>query len=443
MMHNYDIKFVNKEITPFGGLSLFLKMLEKCHFEEHLASCSLPQQGSNRGYKPIQLILGLFAGVWCGANCFGHLDVVRYDAALCKLLGWERGADHRAYQRYLNKFSQTINQRVFSELFGWFFSELIFDNYTLDFDSTVMVREGNQEGAAKGYNPKRPGRPSHHPLLAFISDVRMIANYWLRPGNTSASTNYISFLDDTLSRLQNKKVGLIRMDSGFFSGNIMNYLEDNQLPYIIACRFNNRIKYRLTHETAWVEVTDGLDISETTYKSYSWEKPRRIIMVMQEIQKRPMAAGKQIKQLELFEDEEDFGKYRYSCYVTNLILPAKVVYDTYRGRADSENRIKELKYDFSLDDFVSHNFWATEACGNFIIMAYNFMSLFRHALINSDKRKFLKTIRYELLDTPAYLGKVKDKHILYLARSLKTRQAFLNIWEKLKDFSMPYNTEKS
>ncbi len=300
MMHNYDIKFVNKEITPFGGLSLFLKMLEKCHFEEHLASCSLPQQGSNRGYKPIQLILGLFAGVWCGANCFGHLDVVRYDAALCKLLGWERGADHRAYQRYLNKFSQTINQRVFSELFGWFFSELIFDNYTLDFDSTVMVREGNQEGAAKGYNPKRPGRPSHHHLLAFISDVRMIANYWLRPGNTSASTNYISFLDDTLSRLQNKKVGLIRMDSGFFSGNIMNYLEDNQLPYIIACRFNNRIKYRLTHETAWVEVTDGLDISETTYKSYSWEKPRRIIMVMQEIQKRPMAAGKQIKQLELF-----------------------------------------------------------------------------------------------------------------------------------------------
>ena len=443
MMHNYDIKFVNKEITPFGGLSLFLKMLEKCHFEEHLASCSLPQQGSNRGYKPIQLILGLFAGVWCGANCFGHLDVVRYDAALCKLLGWERGADHRTYQRYLNKFSQTINQRVFSELFGWFFSELIFDNYMLDFDSTVMVREGNQECASKGYNPKRPGRPSHHPLLAFISDVRMIANYWLRPGNTSASTNYISFLDDTLSRLQNKKVGLIRMDSGFFSGNIMNYLEDNQLPYIIACRFNNRIKYSLTHETAWVEVSDGLDISETTYKSYSWEKPRRIIMVRQEIQKRPMAAGKQIKQLELFEDEEDFGKYRYSCYVTNLTLPAKVVYDTYRGRADSENRIKELKYDFSLDDFVSHNFWATEACGNFIIMAYNFMSLFRHALINSDKRKFLKTIRYELLDTPAYLGKVKDKHILYLARSLKTRQAFLNIWEKLKDFSMPYNTEKS
>ena len=76
-------------------------------------------------------------------------------------------------------------------------------------------------------------------------------------------------------------------------------------------------------------------------------------------------------------------------------------------------------------------------------MAYNFMSLFRHALINSNKKKFLKTIRYELLSTPAYLGRTKDKHILYLARSLKTRQSFLSIWKKLKDFSLPYDTEKS
>ena len=442
-MRDCDIKFVNKEITPFGGLSLFFKMLEKCRFDEHLEQSGLPVQGSNRGYKPLQVILGLFAGVWCGASCFGHLDVVRYDTALCKLLGWERGADHRAYQRYFNKFSQAVNQHVFCRLFSWFFSELMFDNYTLDFDSTVIVREGNQEGAVKGYNPKRPGRPSHHPLLAFISDVRMIANYWLRPGNTSSSTNYIAFLEDTLSRLGNKRVGLVRMDSGFFAKDILDCLEKKKIHYIVACRFNNRIKYSLTHERTWVEITNGLEISETTYQANGWEKPRRIVMVRQEIEKHPNAAGKPIRQLALFENENDFGKYRYSCFVTDLELPAKIVYDSYRGRADSENRIKELKYDFSIDDFVTNNFWATEACGNFIVMAYNFMSLFRHALINSNKKHFLKTIRYELISTPAYLGKTKDKHILYLARSLKTRQSFLSIWEKIKDFSLPYNTEKS
>ena len=79
------------------------------------------------------------------------------------------------------------------------------------------------------------------------------------------------------------------------------------LHYIIACRFNNRIKYSLTHERKWIELTDGLEISENIYLANGWEKPRRIVMVRQDIEKCPKATGKQIKQLELFEDEEDFG----------------------------------------------------------------------------------------------------------------------------------------
>ena len=128
----------------------------------------------------------------------------------------------------------------------------------------------------------------------------MIANYWLRPGNTASSSNCLSFLEDTLSRLRNKTAGLIRMDSGFFTKEILDHLEDRHLNYIIACRFNNRIKCSLTHEYAWVEVAEGLEISETTYKADSWDKPRRIVMVRQEIEKRPQAAGKRVRQLELF-----------------------------------------------------------------------------------------------------------------------------------------------
>lgn len=441
MFKDIDIKFVDKEITPFGGLSLFLKMLDRCDFKQALKSSGIPLQGSNRGYDPSELILGLFSGVWCGANCFGHLDLVRYDRVLCKLIGWKGGAGHKAYQRYFNKFTQGVNQEVFGNLYRWFFSQLIFDNYTLDFDSTVMVREGEQEGAAKGYNPKRPGRNSHHPLLAFVSDIRMIANYWLRPGNTSATTNYLSFLEDTLDRLTDKRVGLIRMDSGFCSTSVMDSLENKNLNYIIACRFNNRIKYALVNQRVWMKVCDGLEIAETTYQAATWKQPRRIVMVRQEIEKRPKAAGKKIKQLTLFPLENNFEKYRYSCYVTNVDWPAKIVYDSYRGRADSENRIKELKYDFSLDKFVSNNFWATEACGNFIVMAYNFLSLFRHALINSPKKSFLKTIRYELISVPAYFSKTKEKHVLYLARSLKTRRMFKGIWEAIDYFVLPYQME--
>ena len=82
-------------------------------------------------------------------------------------------------------------------------------------------------------------------------------------------------------------------------------------------------------------MTGGLEISETTYQADGWEKPGRIVMVRQEMEKRPDAAGKPIRQSVLSENENDFGKYRYSCFVTDLELPAKTVYDPYRGRADS------------------------------------------------------------------------------------------------------------
>lgn len=64
-------------------------------------------------------------------------------------------------------------------LFGWLFNNISFDNYTLDRDSSVNTRYGNQEGAMKGYNPKKPGRNSHHPLISFVNDLKLVANFWL------------------------------------------------------------------------------------------------------------------------------------------------------------------------------------------------------------------------------------------------------------------------
>jgi len=43
---------------------------------------------------------------------------------------------------------------------------------------------------------------------------------WLRGGNTSSATNFLGFLEDTLSKLKNKTVSLIRLDSGFFQSDI-------------------------------------------------------------------------------------------------------------------------------------------------------------------------------------------------------------------------------
>ena len=103
-MKDLEIAFTAKEITAFGGVSLLYKMLDKCHFKEALSSAGLPQQGSNRGKSPEQLIYGLFTGVWCGASCYNHLDIVRFDPTLCHLI--------------LN-FNLFCNDNVCFRIFAW------------------------------------------------------------------------------------------------------------------------------------------------------------------------------------------------------------------------------------------------------------------------------------------------------------------------------------
>jgi hypothetical protein len=291
-MKAIKIEFTDKEITPWGGLSLLGQMLKKVEINKVLANAPLPMQGSNRGYDPQQLILNFWVGVWCGANCFEHLEVTRQDAVIKEIFNWERMPGNRSFQRYFNKFNQAINQEVFTYLYQWFFNNLQFDNYTLDLDSTILTRYGNQEGARKGYNPKKPGRKSHHPLMAFIPECRMISNFWLRSGDSYTTNNFFGFLEDTLSKLDGKNVGLIRADSGFYNKEIFDYLEDgrkNPIDYIIAARFYHPIKLILAQHKTWLKLDEGLEIADTTYQGADWEKPRRMIMVRQEIEKRPKA----------------------------------------------------------------------------------------------------------------------------------------------------------
>jgi Transposase DDE domain len=65
-------------------------------------------------------------------------------------------------------------------------------------------------------------------------------------------------------------------------------------------------------------------------------------------------------------------------------LPAQQVWNLYRHRADAENGIKELKYDFGFDSFNIESFYGTEAALNMVMMAYNPMSLFRQVIMGNN-----------------------------------------------------------
>lgn len=196
-------------------------MLQKIGFRELIdKNEDLPQSGSNRGYNTATIIESFITSIWCGANRFLHTEVTRHDKALGKIFDWKNTPGQDTYKRFFSKFTQARNHRVSQYFYCWIFDNFKFDNFTLDIDSSVMTRYGVQEGAKKGYNPAKRGRPSHHPLIAFIADVKLVANMWLRSGDTSSANNFLGFLEDTLDKLKNKTVSLLRLDSGFFQANI-------------------------------------------------------------------------------------------------------------------------------------------------------------------------------------------------------------------------------
>ncbi len=65
--------------------------------------------------------------------------------------------------------------------------------HTLDLDSTVFCRYGEQQGSLKGYNPKKPGRPSHHPLVGFLAEARRLLWATLRSGNTGSDRFHFTY----------------------------------------------------------------------------------------------------------------------------------------------------------------------------------------------------------------------------------------------------------
>ena len=423
----FELSFTNKEITPWCGMVFLKQMLDKIGFKNQIKNCQvLPEQKSNRAYDIDVLLESFITSIWCGANRFMHTEVTRSDKALGKIFDWHKTPGQDAYKRYFGKFTQSVNQSVGHHFFSWFFQSLQLNYFTLDIDSSVITRYGEQEGAKKGYNPKKKGRKSHHPIIAFVNDARMVANFWLRSGNSSSANNFIGFLEETLSNFGDKKVGLTRLDSGFFQQDIMNYLEEKSMNYIIAAKFTHPIQHLIDSQDFWMEIDDGIEICDKTYKSSSWEKERRLVIVRQKWTKRPNAPG---KTLSLFPEDEIHRNYRYSAYMTNVEYSATDVWRNYRARGDAENRIKELKQDFGAESFNLKGFFPTEAALIFAMIAYNLMSIFRIFVLQEKTQKTLSTLRYRTFAIGAYFEKVNDTLKLKIALTKKRRKWFSGLWD--------------
>ena len=98
-------------------------------------------------YSSEQIIESFWLNIWTGASRYVRL---REDAVIQDIFGFKSMPSQSTYSRFFGKFNQARNHAVFPKLQQWFFDQMNIGPVTVDFDSTVITREGRQQGAALG-----------------------------------------------------------------------------------------------------------------------------------------------------------------------------------------------------------------------------------------------------------------------------------------------------
>jgi len=396
------IKNSQKNITSRGGLVSILKFMEFINYAALFEKESSFQRGANAHYSLFDMVIFSAIGYISGISTLFGTSVIWKDKVLQKISGYTKAPDETTIGRVFGKlkaidiaqFENFIHQtrKKVWEKSNTFQNSL--EKLWVDADSTVVVTRGEQEGAAKGYNPLKKGANSYHPLLAFATATKEILQGWFRTGSAYTSNGIVAFMKQLLAQLDEDMKIVFRADSGFFNGELFDLLEKEHHDYLVKVKLKN-LKSILASQS-WSPVCDDPEYRDWEqvvfeYKAESWSKSRIFKAVRR----------KNIIPLDnaLYETIET---YDYFCYVSTLDLTPWKMHKTYGQRATSETWIEEAKS--QMRPARMHGFFANAAAFQSAILAYNTLKWM--VLFTKDKilrRIEVKTIRMFFINTAAKL----------------------------------------
>ncbi len=423
------LEYTIRPVSGWGGLWLPFSFFRRIGVGELLARVLPDGRVSPNQVAVVDQVLGLFATILTGGRRFAHMERLRCDEVVKAILGVRRLASAATLTRYFGGFVQAQVEHLSDRLGEFLAARLVCpaEGEVLDLDSTVFERYGQQEGSLRGHNPRKHGRPSHHPLLAFLALSKRIAHVWLRSGNAGSARGVNAFLAETLARLPRQlRIRAVRADAGFFAREFLAELEQRGLDYAVAAR-NSRILRSFVHRVgAWKSFGAGLEAGEVLFELPSWGQVRRLVLIRERLEQRPEARGRK-----LF----DWPEYSFHFVVTSLTSAPEEVWRFYNGRADSENRIKEFKNDFGAAGFCLQSFYGTEAVLRLNAFLFNLVAEFRESIAESKEQ--LATLRHQLLVVGAILGADGRDKVLRLGLRGRWRERFETLRAKLYALQSP------
>jgi hypothetical protein len=213
---------------------------------------------------------------------------------------------------------------------------------TLDFDGSVQSTKRHAEGTAVGFNKKKKGARSYYPLFCTISQTLQVLDFLHRSGNVHDSNGAKAFI---LACIDAVRAALpcacieVRMDSAFFSDDIVMALAERGVEFTISVPFERfvELKKMIEQRQRWHVSDVDTWYFEISWKPQCWDRRFRFLFIRTRAKKQ----NKGPVQLDLFVPHE-YG-YEFKVIITNKSASAEAVTVYHEGRGSQEGIFGELK----------------------------------------------------------------------------------------------------
>src|SRR6185369_3833581 len=344
-----------------GGAVLLKSLDTQWQLTKQLASCLVDaRQAGKVQHQTRELVRQRVFGLACGyADCN---DAARLaDDAIHKLLLDRDPIAGRALasQPTLSRFDNAVTWAPLRDM-AHVLADTVIETHrwrlkgratriTIDLDPTDDPTHGQQELT---FFNGHYDTACYLPIVATVTFNDEAAQYAvaavLRPGTAPARRGAQGLLRRLLDKLRAAFRGAtyrVRLDGGFAHPKLFQFLERQQVEYVVAMASNRRLEKRarrLMGKARMQSKATGQTAhlcGETRYAARSWTRKRRVI-IKAEVVRHP---GR---------DPRNNPRF----VVTNLAGPPEDIYQFYCGRGDVENRLKELHHGLELDRTSCHRF---------------------------------------------------------------------------------------
>lgn len=377
-------------VTAFGPVSYFIEFLKTNGlWQQWVEDCPLSYRSPNA--PPKEDILGtILLSVLAGHKRYAHVTTIRSDSVTPGLLGMQRVRSEDAVRRAFLQGEAASYEQWMQRHLEATYEELLSEPWILDMDATVKPLYGRQEKAVRGYNPAKPGRPSHVYQSYFIAAIRMVLEVEVQAGNQTASMYAQPGLWSWLEQRRREQwPTLIRGDIGWGTERMMQECEKREVAYLFKVKQTTKVKRhieKLFGRDDWTAAGDSWQGLSSELQLTGWSRTRRVVVLRRRVreslaitgQREASGEGMLFATAELVQGSE---LYEYAVLVTSLEEGVLAIAQLYRDRAEAENVLDELKNQWGWTGFTTHDHQRSQILARIVALIYNWWSLFTRLAI--------------------------------------------------------------